>query len=104
MTEVKISWNMLNLSLMSQESKQKKMTEKELQELGQQLKDFYELGGYVNKWRALRFTALKGMAQGFGIFIGGTVVVALAVWFLSLFDSVPLFTRLYEVLENSKVR
>jgi hypothetical protein len=92
---------MLNLSLMSSESKQKKMSEKELQELGQQLKDFYELGGYVNKWRALRFTALKGMAQGFGIFVGGTVVVGIVIAILGAFDRIPLVSKLMEALERS---
>jgi hypothetical protein len=92
---------MLNLNLMSKESKQKRMSEKELQELGQQLKDFYELGGYVNKWRALRFTALKGMAQGFGIFVGGTVVVAFVAWILSAFDRIPLVYNLVEAFKRS---
>jgi Domain of unknown function (DUF5665) len=79
----------------------KQMSEKELQELGKQLQDFYELGGYVNKWRALRFTALKGMAQGFGIFLGGTVVVALVAWILGAFDQVPLVKSLVEAFERS---
>jgi hypothetical protein len=92
---------MLNLSLMSEQSRQKKMSEKELQELGKQLKDFYELGGYVNKWRALRFTALKGMAQGFGIFLGGTVVVGLVAWILSAFDRIPFVYNLVETFRRS---
>ena len=79
----------------------KDMTEKELQELGKQLQDFYELGGYVNKWKALRFTALKGMAQGFGIFLGGTVVVALVAWVLGAFDQVPLVKSLVEDFQRS---
>lgn len=79
----------------------KKMSDKELQELGQKLKDFYELGGYVNRWKALRFTALKGMAQGFGIFIGGTVVVGLVVWILGAFDRIPLVSKLVEALQRS---
>lgn len=77
------------------------MSEKELQELGKQLQDFYELGGYVNKWKALRFTALKGIAQGFGIFLGGTVVVALVAWILGAFDQVPLVKSLVEAFERS---
>ena len=77
------------------------MSEKELQELGKQLQDFYELGGYVNKWKALKFTALKGMAQGFGIFLGGTVVVALVAWILGAFDQVPLVKSVVEAFERS---
>lgn len=77
------------------------MTDKELQELGKQLKDFYELGGYVDKWRALKFSALKGMAQGFGIFVGGTVVVALVAWILGAFDQVPLVKSVVEAFQRS---
>ncbi len=79
----------------------KQMSEKELLELGKQLQDFYELGGYVNKWKALKFTALKGMAQGFGIFLGGTVVVALVAWILGAFDQVPLVKSVVEAFERS---
>lgn len=79
----------------------KKLSDKELQELGQKLKDFYELGGYVNKWKALRFTALKGMAQGFGIFFGGTVVVGIVIAILGAFDRIPLINNLVEALQRS---
>lgn len=92
---------MLNLRLMKAEKKEKRVSEKELQELGRQLKDFYELGGYVNKWRALRFTALKGMAQGLGIFLGGTVVVGLVIWILGAFDRIPLVNDLVEAMKRS---
>lgn len=88
---------MLNLSYMEK----KEMTAKELELLGKQLRDFYELGGYVNKWRALRFAALKGMAQGFGIFVGGTVVVALVAWILGAFDQVPLVKSVVEAFQRS---
>ncbi len=80
---------------------EKHMSDKELQELGQKLKDFYELGGYVDKWKALRFTALKGMAQGFGIFVGGTVVVGIVIAILGAFDRIPLVSKLVETLQRS---
>lgn len=79
----------------------REMSEKELQELGRQLKDFYELGGYVDKWKALKFTALKGMAQGFGIFIGGTAVVAFVAWILGAFDQIPLVKSVVEAFQRS---
>lgn len=79
---------------------EKKLTDKELTDLGQKLQDFYELG-YVNKKSALGYTLLKGVAQGFGIFIGGTVVVALVAWVLGAFDQVPLVQPLVEAVQRS---
>lgn len=79
----------------------KEISPKELEDLGRQLQDFFELGGYVNKWRALKFSALKGIAQGFGIFIGGSVVVALVAWMLSAFDQVPLVKSVVEAFHRS---
>lgn len=77
-----------------------KLSDKELAELGQKLQDFYELG-YVSKKSAFGYTFLKGVAQGFGIFLGGTVVVALIVWVLSAFDQLPLVKSLTEAIQRS---
>ncbi|MDQ5913734.1 MAG: hypothetical protein QG623_353 [Patescibacteria group bacterium] len=76
------------------------MSDKELQELGEKLKEFYEIG-YINKWKTLRFTLLKGVAQGLGLFIGGTVVVALVIWALSAIDTVPLVQPVVDNLQRS---
>lgn len=62
--------------------------EQEQLELGKKLQQFYNLG-YVNKKQALLFTFYKGIASGFGVIIGGTIVIALLVWILSQFGQVP---------------
>lgn len=79
---------------------EKKLTDKELVDLGQKIQNFYELG-YVNKKSALGYTFLKGIAQGFGIFLGGTVVVALVAWILGAFDQVPFVKSLVEAIQRS---
>ena len=61
----------------------------ELLNLGKKLQQFYNMG-YVSKKKALLFTFYRGLAYGAGIFIGGTVVIALVIWILSLFTHVPL--------------
>ena len=75
--------------------------DKELVDLGRKLQEFYELG-YINKKSALSYTFLKGIAQGFGIFLGGTVVVALLAWILGAFNHIPLVHSFVEAVQRSK--
>ncbi len=44
---------------------------------------------------------IKGLAQGFGAVLGGTVLVALLLWVLSFFDQVPILGRFISVLGES---
>lgn len=76
----------------------KKLSDKEYMELGKKLVTFYETG-YVDKRVTLQFSFLKGLAGGFGAFLGGTLVVALVLWILSLFDQIPFIDKIYEALK-----
>ncbi len=78
----------------------KELSDKELAELGRKLQDLYETG-YTGKKVAIGYTFLKGIAQGFGIFLGGTVVVALLAWILGYFDQVPLVNAFVEAIKRS---
>jgi len=78
----------------------KKLTQKEQLELGQKLEQFYNMG-YVNKKQALLFSLLKGIATGFGVFIGGTIVVAVMLWVLSLFIEAPLVGNFVDTINQS---
>ena len=60
----------------------------ELIELGKKLQNFYNMG-YVNKKQALLFSFYKGLASGAGAFLGGTVIIVLLLWILSLFNQIP---------------
>lgn len=66
----------------------RKLTDAQYEELGKKLVAFYE-SGYVNKKQALSFSFLKGLLGGFGAFLGGTILIGLLLWVLSLFDQVP---------------
>ncbi len=77
--------------------------DKELLELGGKLRDFYE-HGYINKKQAVFYSFMKGVAGGAGAFVGGTLVIALVVWMLSLFDQVPLVGRVFEALQKALQR
>lgn len=81
-------------------AKQKKLTQDELLELGKKMQQFYDLG-YVNKKQALLFSFYKGIATGLGVFLGGTVVIALLLWILGFFDQVPLVSHFVNVLNQS---
>lgn len=67
----------------------KKMTPKDYERLGKALEEVY-LIGYANPRRFLWFGFLRGIVYGLGIFIGGTIVVALVIWILSQFNQVPV--------------
>lgn len=74
-----------------------KLSDKQYQDLGKKLVDFYETG-YVDKKQALSFSFLEGLAGGFGAFLGGTILIALLLWILSLFDQVPLVDTVQKAL------
>ncbi len=80
-------------------SNSKKLDQNELIDLGKKLQDFYNQG-YVNKKQAILFSFYKGIAAGAGAFIGGTIVIALLLWILSLFSQVPLLTHFVNNIQH----
>ena len=74
--------------------------QKELIELGKKLKTFYEMG-YVSKRQALIFSFLKGVLGGAGAFIGGTLVIALFIWVLSIFSEAPIIGEIAKEIQDS---
>lgn len=69
-------------------------------ELGKKLQQFYELG-YVNKKQAITFSFYKGLASGLGAFLGGTIVIGLLLWLLSLFDQLPFASHIVESIRQA---
>ena len=63
--------------------------EKDLVKLGKMLREFSEMG-VMDRKELLWVSFLRGLAQGFGAIVGGTILVALLLWILSLFSQVPL--------------
>lgn len=63
--------------------------EKDLVKLGKMLREFSEMG-VMDRKNLLWVSFLRGLAQGFGAIVGGTILVALLLWILSLFNEVPL--------------
>ncbi|HSX52952.1 MAG TPA: DUF5665 domain-containing protein [Patescibacteria group bacterium] len=77
----------------------KNLSDKEYMELGKKLQQFYD-SGYINKKQAILFTFYKGIAAGFGGLVGGTILIALILWILSLFSNVPLADRIVNELQH----
>lgn len=81
-------------------AKEKISREQEQLELGKKLQQFYEMG-CVNKKQALIFSFYKGLASGFGAFLGGTIVIGLLLWILSIFGHVPFVDHIVNPLRGS---
>lgn len=78
-------------------SKRKKTTD---EQLGRMLTNIYE-SGYINHNQAYKYSFLKGVATGVGGVIGATVVIALILWGLSLFQEIPLIGPITQKVQTS---
>ena len=73
------------------------LTDKELLKLGRNVRDMYEFG-YLRIGHMMWYNLLRGIAYGFGLFLGGTIVVALVVWILGFFEQVPMIQPLVDAV------
>ena len=64
---------------------------------------FYDF--YHNRYKVYWMNFVRGVSFGFGVLIGGTVVVAIVVWLLSRFVTVPLIgeyiKQIIDVIQSS---
>lgn len=79
----------------------KKISEtKKYEKLGRQLEHIFE-GGYLNHVRVYRINFLRGLFFGLGAALGGTLLIAIVVWLLSLFSEIPLIGRFAETVRET---
>lgn len=64
------------------------------------LVNIYE-SGYIDHNKAYKMSFVKGVIGGLGGVIGATIVVALLIWILTIFSSVPLVGRLLNNIEQT---
>ena len=81
-------------------TKEIKMTDRKRVEFAKQVEYMYEA---VNpSWRKLlTFAFLKGLATGLGVFLGGTILVALLLWMLSGLEQIPFLDNLTDSVKGS---
>ena len=59
----------------------------------QQLEYFFEMSH--PKWgRVIKYAFIKGTATGFGVFLGGTLLIGLLIWVFSLIGNVPFLSEI----------
>lgn len=82
----------------------KKMTPQDYEKLGRALEEVY-LIGYANPKRFMWFSFLRGIVYGLGIFIGGTIIVAIVLSVLSQLDDNliigPFVTKIIEIVQTT---
>lgn len=70
-----------------------KMSDKQRVEFAKQIEYMYEATN--PGWRKLlTFAFLKGIATGLGVFLGGTLIVALLLWILSGLGHIPFLDQI----------
>jgi tetrahydromethanopterin S-methyltransferase subunit D len=73
------------------------------EQIGRMVENIY-LSGYIDKNQMYKMTFVKGLLAGLGGVIGATVIVALVLWLLSLFNYTPLqplIEPIIDVLESA---
>ena len=61
-------------------------------DLGKMLINIYE-SGYLDRNEAYKQSFIKGLIGGFAGVLGATILIALLIWALSLFNNIPLVSR-----------
>ncbi len=77
-----------------------KEEKKQYEQLGKMLVSIYETG-YLDKAKFYKMNFIKGLVAGFGGVIGATIVVALLLWILSLFQEIPIIGPLVDNLRGT---
>lgn len=74
--------------------------DKDYEKLGKMLVEFEKSGLRPGKGY-YRASFLRGIVSGFGGVIGATLLVALLLWILSLFHSLPIIGEVVETVRNT---
>ena len=73
---------------------------KDYERMGRQLEAMYD-SVHPDRKALYKSAFLKGVLGGVGGVIGATLIVALLIWLLSLFDNVPLIGHFVETIRNT---
>ena len=59
---------------------------------------------YKHRWQIYKMNFVRGLLFGLGSVVGGTIVIFLLIWVLSLFDQVPLVGGFVDSMRHSLER
>jgi hypothetical protein len=77
-----------------------KISDQQRIEFAKQIEVLYE-AAHADFKKVFAFSLLKGIATGLGVFLGGTIIVALLLWILSLTGNIPFIGRISQAAEHS---
>lgn len=78
----------------------KDMTAADYEKLGRAIEQVY-VHGYASKKRLIVMSLYRGIGYGLGIFIGGTIIVALLAYGLSQFETIDFLKPILEPIKNT---
>lgn len=81
-------------------AKPRPMTDAEYLKLGKAVEQVY-VSGYASKKQLFKMSLYKGIGYGLGIFIGGTIIVALLAYTISQFETVPFLKDVLEPFQQT---
>ena len=56
---------------------------------------------YDKRWQLYKLNFVRGIFFAFGSVIGGTFIIALLIWLLSLFDTLPIIGHFVDTVRQS---
>ncbi len=77
-----------------------KKDDKKFIEMGKQVAAILDTAGASRK-TIMTNSFFRGLAQGFGAVVGGTILVALLIWVLGLFDEVPILNNAVNAVKDT---
>ncbi|MDQ3065413.1 MAG: DUF5665 domain-containing protein [bacterium] len=83
---------------MKSSSKNKPKSEKYYENLGRVVASVYETG-YLDAAKSYKMSFIKGLFQGLGGAIGATLLLALLIWILSLFNDLWFIAEIIKKVE-----
>lgn len=81
----------------SSKSKENEMSVKDYEKIGRMMVEIVGTN-YSNKLRFFGFSFMRGVVYGLGIFIGGTIIVAIVIWLLTTFNDAPVIGPILDKL------
>lgn len=91
---------MYNGPMPIKKSLKSKLTDQQRIEFAKQVEYFYDVA-HADLKRIAFFSFVKGVATGLGIFLGGTIIAALALWLISQLDRLPFVGDISQATEQS---